>query len=485
MAVTDKVREQGDEAASDAQETADEARDTAETAGTNGAGKATDAAEKTTGGIKGAASEILLDPIKEQVREAVQQAAKEILAPALQSASKQAFAYAAKQGPEMVKQAVPTVLDKAGVDSPQDLVKKGVSTVGDAVSDAGGVGGMIGKVVSKVGGKGGKGGGNATGYGVKRRMPIQQDIFVSLPLDLTYTAWTEYKRWPEFMFRANQVDPQVEDEEGGNARLKVTEKMWGFKRPFTAEVVEQHPDEYIRWRSVDGTKHVGVISFHDLGPRLTLISVNIDHGPSGPIEKIARGARFDKRAIRADLHRFKGWVEHRDPDDLENMEGWRGTIEGGEIVQTHEDALAEQQEEQNAEGQETEGRESAGEERDTSRDQTDDTEDEEQQPEAEEDEEPEAEADEEPEAEEDEDYEEPEAEADEEPEAEEDEEQPAEPEDSPNGEYDWDGISEMGRDELRALIREEDLGVRMAKKGTATVRTEVAEALEIEVPDEA
>jgi uncharacterized membrane protein len=475
---TDKVREKGDEAASDAQETANEAQDTAESAGTDAAGTATDAAAKTNGGVKGAAKEILLDPITEQVRDAVQQAAKEILAPALQAASKQAFTYAAKQGPDLLKQAVPAVLDKAGVDTPQDLVKKGVGTVGDAMSDAGGVGGMIGKVMSKVGGKGGKGGGNATGYGVKRRMPIQQDIFVSLPLDLTYTAWTEYKRWPEFMFRANQVDPQVEDEEGGNARLKVTEKMWGFTRPFTAEVVEQHPDEYIRWRSVDGTKHVGVISFHELGPRLTLISVNIDHGPSGPIEKIARGARFDKRAIRADLHRFKGWIEHRDPEDLENIEGWRGTIESGEIVQTHEDALAEQQEEQSGDGQETEGQESAGEERDTSRDEADDTEADEQ-PVAEEADEPEEEPEEEeqPEAEEE---EQPEAEEEEQPEAEE----PAEAEDSPNGEYDWDAISDMGRNELRALIREEDLGVRMAKKGTATVRTEVAEALEIELPDE-
>jgi hypothetical protein len=88
---------------------------------------------------------------------------------------------------------------------------------------------------------------------------------------------------------------------------------------------------------------------------LTLIEVNLDHSPSGPVEKFARGARFVKRAVRADFHRFQGWIEMKSDDELAELEGWRGTIEGGQIVTSHEDALNEQQREEEGERQEPEG----------------------------------------------------------------------------------------------------------------------------------
>ena len=143
-------------------------------------------------------------------------------------------------------------------------------------------------------------------------MPVQQHVYVSVPVTDAYNGWTEYKQWPRYMHRANQVDAQVDDRE---VRVKVTEKMWGFKRPFTAEVVTQRPDEQIKWNATEGTKHTGVINFHELGPRLTLIELNLDHSPSGPLEKIARGARFTKRAVRADFHRFQGWIEMKKAGD--------------------------------------------------------------------------------------------------------------------------------------------------------------------------
>jgi hypothetical protein len=105
-------------------------------------------------------------------------------------------------------------------------------------------------------------------------------------------------------------------------------------------VVSQKPNHHIRWRSTEGTKHVGVIAFHSLGEHLTLISVNIDHAPSGLlVERVARGFRFSKRAIRADLHRFKGWIEHKSDDEIAEIEGWLGTIEGGQVTVSHEDGM--------------------------------------------------------------------------------------------------------------------------------------------------
>jgi len=450
--------------------------------------KAKDTAEGAAGSAGQAVSGELLGPIKEQLREAAAQAARDILAPAAKQASDQAIAYAAQRGPELVKEQMPAVLKSFGVDKPQDLIKGAVGKVGESISDSGGITGIAGKLMSKVGRKGGKGG-QATGYGVKRRMPVQQDMFVGLPVDLVYTAWTEYSRWTEYMFRANTVDADYEKDEGGKGRVKVVVKMWGFKRPFTAEVTEQHPDEYIRWRAVDGTKNTGVISFHELAPRLTLVSVNIDHGPSGPIEKIARGARFDKRQIRSDLHRFKGWAEHLDAEDLEEIEGWRGTIEDGEIVKTHEEAMAEQDEEEP--DQPDTPTEAEDEEEPT--EPTEGDEDEDLEPVAEEGEEeveeatPEDEDEDEGEAEAPEDEEEPVAEEEPDDEEEEKDEEPEaeeEPEETDNGGYSWDDLSEMERSELREVIADEGLGIKVARKDTDDVRVEVAKALEVEMPEE-
>jgi uncharacterized membrane protein len=284
------------------------------------------------------------ETVTEELKQAVREAALEVLGPAARQATSSAARYAVRKGPELVtKNVMPAVMRAGG---PGGLAQQAVS---GALSGSGGIAGIAGKLLSKLGK--GRGGGAATGWGHNRRMPVQQFIYVSVPVRDAYDGWTEYKQWPRYMHRANQVDAQVNDQE---ARVKVTEKMWGFKRPFTAEIVTQRPDEHIKWNSTEGTKHTGVINFHELGPRLTLVELNLDHSPSGLLEKLARGARFVKRAVRADFHRFQAWIEMKSDDELAELEGWRGTIEGGRIVKSHEDALEEEQREEEGEQREPE-----------------------------------------------------------------------------------------------------------------------------------
>jgi uncharacterized membrane protein len=366
------------------------------------------------------------ETVAQELKRAIQEAALEVLGPAARQATSSAAKYAVSKGPDLVtKHVVPAVRNAGGSNG---LGQWARSTGAEALSGSGGIAGIAGKLMSKLGGKGG--GGAASGWGHNRRMPVQQVIYVSVPVKDAYNGWTEYKQWPRFMHRANQVDAQVNDQD---ARVKVTEKMWGFKRPFAAEIVTQRPDEHIKWNSTEGTKHTGVINFHELGPRLTLIEVNLDHSPSGPVEKLARGARFVKRAVRADFHRFRGWIEMKSDDELAELEGWRGTIEGGEIVTSHEDALEAEQREEEGEPQdlvegeyeeapeaaEQEEPEAAEQEEPEAAEQGEPEAGEEEEPEAAEREEPEAAEREEPEADE---REEPEAAAQEEPEAREEEE---------------------------------------------------------------
>jgi hypothetical protein len=104
-------------------------------------------------------------------------------------------------------------------------------------------------------------------------------------------------------------------------------KIWGISREFTAEIVDQRPDDRIKWRVTEGVSHTGVVTFHELSDRLTRVDVDIDIQPGSLLEKAGRGMRHAKRAIRADLSRFKAYVE------LEEDEtgAWRGEIEDGDV----------------------------------------------------------------------------------------------------------------------------------------------------------
>src|SRR4051794_25984486 len=154
-----------------------------------------------------------------------------------------------------------------------------------------------------------------------RRMPIQQSVDVAVPIKVAYNRWTMFEDWPEFMQRVESVD-QADDN-----TLSVSLKVWGITRRFEAEIVEQRPDQRIEWNVSEGLAHTGVVTFHKLADRLTRIEVSLDFEPHGMLEKMGRGMRFAKRAVRADLHRFKALVELEE----EAEGGWRGTIEDGKV----------------------------------------------------------------------------------------------------------------------------------------------------------
>ena len=174
------------------------------------------------------------------------------------------------------------------------------------------------------GGGGGKGAQPAVGEG--RRMPVQQAIDIGIPVTAGYNHFTQVVEWPKFMHRVQSVS---QDDE---THLKFKTKIWLFSREFTAEIEEQRPDERIQWNVTEGITHHGVATFHEIAPRLTRVEINVDVDPSGLIEKSARGMRHVKRAIRADLHRFKAYVMMNEEPEGE----WRGTIEDGEVKQQRE-----------------------------------------------------------------------------------------------------------------------------------------------------
>ena len=63
--------------------------------------------------------------------------------------------------------------------------------------------------------------------------------------------------------------------------------------------------------------HKGVVSFHNIGDNLTRVMVDMEFQPNGIMEKMASGMRFVKRAVQADLARFKAYVELEDAKGIE------------------------------------------------------------------------------------------------------------------------------------------------------------------------
>ena len=213
------------------------------------------------------------------------------------------------------------------------------STVSGAIEDkidrSGGPGGILKEGLKSAlpfggggsGGSGGSGGkGGMPGVGKGRRMPVQQSVDIAVPIETVYNQWTQFEQWPEFMHRVTRVTQE------DDCTVSFATKIWAKTKEFTAEIETQRPDERIKWRVTNGITHTGVVTFHELAPRLTRVELGLDVEPGGMLEKAARGMRHIKRAARADLHRFKALIEMQEQE----TGAWRGVIEEGEVVEDHD-----------------------------------------------------------------------------------------------------------------------------------------------------
>jgi len=239
---------------------------------------------------------------------------KEILIPAVLSAG---AAVAARKGPDLIRNLSSSVEQK-GQDEAEELGEKGAAGAKKALT-GGGQGGGLGKVagaaLGKIGGGGGGGGGGPQGK--TRRLPIQRWTDVAVPVEVAYREWTKFEEFPKFMHRVLSVNK----DDGNDNVVKWEEKIWFSRRQWEGEITDQRRNDRIAWKTKSGMQHAGIVSFHQIGPRLTRVMVTMDFVPQGMFEKMASGMRFVKRAVQADLARFKAQVEMNDAKGLEYRSG--------------------------------------------------------------------------------------------------------------------------------------------------------------------
>jgi uncharacterized membrane protein len=95
------------------------------------------------------------------------------------------------------------------------------------------------------------------------------------------------------------------------------------ERQFDAEITEQHPDERVAWKSVDGPRHAGAVSFHRLADDQTRVTLQLDWEPEGFVEKAGALLQIDDLQVGHDLQRFKEIIEAQGFESG----GWRGDID--------------------------------------------------------------------------------------------------------------------------------------------------------------
>lgn len=148
---------------------------------------------------------------------------------------------------------------------------------------------------------------------------VTESVDVEVPVSTAYNQWTQFESFPQFMGgveRITQVDAR---------HSHWVTKVGGVEREFDTEITEQHPDERVAWNSTDGTSHAGVVTFHRLSDTSCRVTVQLDWQPEGVVEKAGSALGVDDRQVKADLARFKEFIEARGAETGQ----WRGDVGAG------------------------------------------------------------------------------------------------------------------------------------------------------------
>ncbi|MBO0705733.1 MAG: SRPBCC family protein [Candidatus Dormibacteraeota bacterium] len=185
------------------------------------------------------------------------------------------------------------------------------------------------------GGKDGKGG---RGRNLKVTN-IEESIDIGVPVRVAYNQWTQFEDFPSFMKKVERADQEEDEKLNWKAQV-----LWSH-REWQATISKQVPDRMITWHSEGQKGHVdGTVTFHALAPDLTRILMVLEYHPQGFFEHTGNLWRAQGRRVRLELKHFRRHVMTQVIEHPDEVEGWRGVIEEGEVVKDHETAVREERE---------------------------------------------------------------------------------------------------------------------------------------------
>lgn len=150
---------------------------------------------------------------------------------------------------------------------------------------------------------------------------IIEEIEVGVPTRVAYDQWTQFESFPQFMEGVERV-VQLDDK-----TLEWTANVAGKTKHWRAEIVEQRPDDIIAWRSTEGAQNDGAVRFETVDADRTRVVLQLDVEPEGLVEKAGDALGVVERRVRADLERFREFIERRG----QATGAWRGEVDDGRV----------------------------------------------------------------------------------------------------------------------------------------------------------
>jgi uncharacterized membrane protein len=149
---------------------------------------------------------------------------------------------------------------------------------------------------------------------------VEQSIEVNVPVRVAYDQWTQFEDFPKFMKGVESVT-QLDD-----THLRWVAEVGGQREEWTAEIVQQIPDDRIEWRSTSGVPQSGIATFEPIDENRTRVQVQFEYEPEGVVESLGSALGQDERRVKGDLERFQEFVESRGAP----TGAWRGSVQEGE-----------------------------------------------------------------------------------------------------------------------------------------------------------
>jgi len=141
-----------------------------------------------------------------------------------------------------------------------------------------------------------------------RTLPIQRSVDIAVPIDVAWDEWMRFEFLPEGTHRVADVEREDGHLFGRVSGLHV-------ERDWEAEIVDERIDESFAWRSEGASDCSGLVTFHELGDRLTRLELHLDVIPGGLSDAVTLALHVADRRAEAELRRFKAQVEAMDPDE--------------------------------------------------------------------------------------------------------------------------------------------------------------------------
>ena len=150
---------------------------------------------------------------------------------------------------------------------------------------------------------------------------IEKTVEVQCPLSSVYNQWTQFETFPRFMEGVEEVR-QLDD-----THLHWHAEIAGVDREWDAEITEQVPDKKIAWRSITGPQNLGTVTFQQVDPQRTRVTLRMEYDPKGFVENTASMLGVIERRIEGDMKRFRDFIEERGQE----TGAWRGDVSGGSV----------------------------------------------------------------------------------------------------------------------------------------------------------